>query len=376
MKNRENDVLPYDMIEIILLQLPVKSLLRFKSVSKSWEATISDRKFAANHLRQSKKKNDSFDDGQDDLLLWVGKSSMDFLVFNLDPSKNCRWEMKSLSVLCYCDGLVLLHRHLPYDGSIYRLWNPSSKSEVNISCDPRIHRGGGHDYADVAQGLYYDQSVEDYKIVVTDMKNRYSIYRMRKKLWSDEMKEMEIDIPGEVVWCDKGSSFEGDTYWVVRTRASGKEESFLVCFDSKREKFEKWGMPIGDNDDCKFYLTYLGSRLCLAYSKTKMNQLWFVKRVAGGGSGSAGSWVEFEEAMPLSRNYIKPLRLTNDKEIAREDGWRKSYTMYEYNVVTKTCAEIHVTTTPNGGYPQSPLYLENMFFSSTKSNDDVEESTN
>ncbi|EYU20296.1 hypothetical protein MIMGU_mgv1a018445mg [Erythranthe guttata] len=338
MKKRQTYV-PSEIIENILLRLPVKSLMRFKCVSKSWEATISDPEFIANHLRQAKetKKKKSSSDDDKDLLLWVGKRSL-FIIF---PPSDSYLRERPLTVLCYCDGFVL--------------------------------------------GLYYDPLIKDYKIVATDMKSRYSIYTMGKKSWSHEMKEMEIDIPGTMVCCDKGSPFEGDTYWVLRTRTRTcqMDENFLVCFDSKQEKFEKFPMPIREYDNqCRFFLTYLGDHMCLAYHKAennnfvdrRINQLWFVKRAPGGGGGG-GSSVEFKEAMPFSSSYIESVYLTNENEIALEDGWRKSYTAYKYNLVTKTCAEIKVT--PNTGYPHSPLYLENMFFSSSpnKTRKDTEEST-
>ncbi|KAL7121823.1 hypothetical protein ACP275_01G007600 [Erythranthe tilingii] len=384
MKKRQTYV-PSEIIENILLRLPVKSLMRFKCVSKSWEATISDPEFIANHLRQTKetkKKKKSSSDDDKDLLLWVGKRSL-FIIF---PPSDSYLRERPLTVLCYCDGFVLVRRYLPDHQDIYVLWNPSSRSYRKIPCQPQIHTLSGDDYYDdVAQGLYYDPLIKDYKIVATDMKSRYSIYTMGKKSWSHEMKGMEIDIPGIMVCCDNGSSFEGDTYWVLRTRTRECQidENFLVCFDSKQEKFEKFPMPIREYDNqCRFFLTYLGDHLCLAYHKAennnfvdqRINQLWFVKRAVGGGGGG-GSSVEFKEAMPFSSSYIESVYLTNENEIALEDGWRKSYTAYKYNIVTKTCAEIQVT--PNTGYPRSPLYLENMFFSSSpnKTRKDTEEST-
>ncbi|KAL6563412.1 hypothetical protein OROGR_002371 [Orobanche gracilis] len=45
--------LPQEMIENILPRLPVKSLLRFKSVCKRWRDTISDPEFPQTHLRLS-----------------------------------------------------------------------------------------------------------------------------------------------------------------------------------------------------------------------------------------------------------------------------------------------------------------------------------
>ncbi|XP_057436221.1 putative F-box/kelch-repeat protein At3g17570 isoform X2 [Lotus japonicus] len=42
--------LPEDLIPQILVRLPVRSLLRFKSVCKSWRSLISDPKFGKSHF--------------------------------------------------------------------------------------------------------------------------------------------------------------------------------------------------------------------------------------------------------------------------------------------------------------------------------------
>ncbi|XP_057459122.1 F-box/kelch-repeat protein At3g06240-like [Lotus japonicus] len=50
MKRMKNFSLPVDMMVEILLRLPIKSLLRFKCVCKSWLSLISDPQFAKSHF--------------------------------------------------------------------------------------------------------------------------------------------------------------------------------------------------------------------------------------------------------------------------------------------------------------------------------------
>uniref|UniRef100_A0A0E0L8E6 F-box domain-containing protein n=1 Tax=Oryza punctata TaxID=4537 RepID=A0A0E0L8E6_ORYPU len=45
--------IPEDIVEQILLRLPVKSILRFRSVSKSWRAMVADRRFVRLQLHHS-----------------------------------------------------------------------------------------------------------------------------------------------------------------------------------------------------------------------------------------------------------------------------------------------------------------------------------
>jgi hypothetical protein len=46
------------IVEEILVRLPVKSLVRFKSVCKAWRATISDPIFIRAHLRHCATKRE------------------------------------------------------------------------------------------------------------------------------------------------------------------------------------------------------------------------------------------------------------------------------------------------------------------------------
>lgn len=49
-KNR----VPEDVLIDILIALPIKSLLRFRSLSKSWNSVISDKDFISAYLAQAK----------------------------------------------------------------------------------------------------------------------------------------------------------------------------------------------------------------------------------------------------------------------------------------------------------------------------------
>uniref|UniRef100_A0A7N0TRK1 F-box domain-containing protein n=1 Tax=Kalanchoe fedtschenkoi TaxID=63787 RepID=A0A7N0TRK1_KALFE len=59
---RGSEQLCRDSIREILLKLPVKALVRFKQVSKTWMRIIKSNRFAAEHCRYSAAKNRSGDD--------------------------------------------------------------------------------------------------------------------------------------------------------------------------------------------------------------------------------------------------------------------------------------------------------------------------
>ena len=50
MDTKKKNLLPHELMVEILLRLPVKSLIRFKSVSKPWRSLISDTHFTKSHL--------------------------------------------------------------------------------------------------------------------------------------------------------------------------------------------------------------------------------------------------------------------------------------------------------------------------------------
>jgi hypothetical protein len=49
--------LPDEMVTEVLLRLPVKSLLRFRAVCRSWAATISSDEFCALHMARGGTPN-------------------------------------------------------------------------------------------------------------------------------------------------------------------------------------------------------------------------------------------------------------------------------------------------------------------------------
>ncbi|KAG8369685.1 hypothetical protein BUALT_Bualt14G0039500 [Buddleja alternifolia] len=75
--------LPCEIIQEILSRLPIKSVLRFQIVSKSWNALILEPKFSRVHLNQSKNNSD---DSQRRLFLWQSYVSGQRRVLPMDYS--------------------------------------------------------------------------------------------------------------------------------------------------------------------------------------------------------------------------------------------------------------------------------------------------
>ncbi|XP_059658884.1 F-box/kelch-repeat protein At3g23880-like [Cornus florida] len=149
--------LPCEIICTILSKLPVKSLLQFKCVCKSWRAAISKPQFVKLHLNESIKLNRQklfCSEMLSDPFYSIGYESFDISVEKLSfPCKKYR----KAGVVCTCNGLVLLG--LDHD-KMSVLWNPSIRDYKKFSCPPHIY----DKYK--PKGLCYDSSMDDYKVEI------------------------------------------------------------------------------------------------------------------------------------------------------------------------------------------------------------------
>ncbi|XP_056687820.1 putative F-box protein At1g33530 [Spinacia oleracea] len=134
--------LPDDIIvDHILPKLPVKSLIRFQSVSNYWHKTISSNKFAKKHLEFSSSNTRTilFHNSEDSYFLAYDECSSSLkafakLEYKLTPVKPPippEYEMSNLTYeVGSCNGLVLLRDS--EDCCLY-LWNPATNECYAIS---------------------------------------------------------------------------------------------------------------------------------------------------------------------------------------------------------------------------------------------------
>ncbi|KAL6888849.1 hypothetical protein ACP4OV_009875 [Aristida adscensionis] len=187
--------LPDEIVAQILVRLPVKSLLRFKSVCKAWRATISDPFFTRAHLRSSAARSE-----QDPAFLiyphtlyrvieeeaWPTTFSSEIRLYQWRPGDTTATvlhggdfggEFSMVFWLAHCDGLVLV----PTDTKLY-LFNPATRDAVALPASSRYDNGVqeehvcwhtmGCRYIDLDREVYYsasglgqDPRTGEYKVV-------------------------------------------------------------------------------------------------------------------------------------------------------------------------------------------------------------------
>lgn len=159
--------LPGEVIQNeILTRLPIKSVARFKSVSKSWLSLFSDPQFVKEHNSAAQNPND-YD------CLVAQKSSRIFILSRYKetfilPSDNYK-------LIGSINGLVCLS-----NGRKFSLWNPAIYQSKEFT-----HSSGHYCVLDHI-GFGFDRVSNDYKIVVLSMKKRSAIvYCSKSDSWID-----------------------------------------------------------------------------------------------------------------------------------------------------------------------------------------------
>ncbi|EYU32636.1 hypothetical protein MIMGU_mgv1a008945mg [Erythranthe guttata] len=241
-ENTSRTFLPFDIIECILLKLPSKSLLRFKTVSKSWRSTISDPNFAKIHPQFPNPPN-----------LFLLKRSIDqgFYLVKLH-GKEVREEAVLESpngwnnALCCCNGVLLLTSTywVHWWSREYFLWNPSTRMKTDFSFPPDFGYSGSINLGILA-------TADDFKVVIT-CKEKYAVFSCKSNSWTEKLG---FPYHGSV----PGISVDGAVYWVLRDEKNTKQ---VVCFDSETDELRTLPKPDRISDDCLFQLACLKGGLC------------------------------------------------------------------------------------------------------------------
>ncbi|XP_030942246.1 F-box/kelch-repeat protein At3g23880-like isoform X1 [Quercus lobata] len=171
---------PNDVVEDILGQLPVKSLTRFRCVSKSCDSIITDPTFIAKHFNLNLNQSESLisTNAHSGYLLYTTKDEnsspsskhLCTVVCNNDRTLTqiSRFEIPSLfekySIVGFCNGLFCLASR-DYDlNHIIYLWNPSIRMFKKLLATPltdEVHKR----FKLSVVGLSYNSQNNDFKIL-------------------------------------------------------------------------------------------------------------------------------------------------------------------------------------------------------------------
>ncbi|XP_022714886.1 F-box protein CPR30-like [Durio zibethinus] len=205
---------PTDVITDVLRRLPVKTLVRFKCVSKPWGSLIDDSDFAKLHLHLSFKTNSNV------RLVLDSRAANDDKAYSVDFDSLGNLEQlprpfaTKLSGYCSrifgsCNGLLAVYH---YEAGI-ALWNPSTRTchyLPPLICGDVI-KGDYH-----ILGFGYDVIGNDYKVVKMMVKSgTVMVYSLKANSWR-RIKDCPYVIPYSLK--QDGAYANGSLHWVGDTK--------------------------------------------------------------------------------------------------------------------------------------------------------------
>ncbi|XP_057516265.1 F-box protein CPR1-like isoform X2 [Amaranthus tricolor] len=367
--------LPKEIITEILSRLPVKSLLRFTSVCKSWYFLIKNPNFAKLHLNQSLIS-------QSNRHLILFHHSLYFSQIDLDSNHlsflkiNHPLDHQKTIVLGSCNGVTCISN---FSKSEFFLFNPLTKSHRKL---PSIPIQDPKD--EVIFGFGYDSKNDDYKVLrmlegynyKTDeiFYNEAKVYSLNNHSW----KTVDA-LPYYLFYKNFYGALVNENlhYSVLVEQILDSEYMSIARFDLQTERFSLMSYPIdiygdifksglmlvlGQLDGClclmvNYQTIDLGGLLPLPTNEVqgpllKRVDLWVMKEY-----GKEDSWVRlFSICQPESIGcyiHVLPLVYSGDGRRILLDldalrfGW--------YDLVSNSVDEIIADGLPLG-------YLESSFF--------------
>ncbi|XP_055961584.1 F-box protein CPR1-like [Mercurialis annua] len=284
--------IPIDVISCILSFLPVKSVLRFKCVSKSWHSLISDPHFKKLHLLHSHKSanlvlvfqdQDSLRDC--DAPLFDDIMSGDATHIELPFRRHLQYSIKGI-IMCSCDGLLLM-RNYNNLGPL-TLWNPSTdecRILPTVECD----------FSSTSAGLGYDSSTDDYKVLFRPEKKHcrpgedVMILSLKTNCWR------KINFFKYYCRLENGINLKGSLNWAILKASVSKDNK--VWLSAKIVSFSLANETTTEMEHPRNYPTYsvrlklgvLQGCLCLtetAHPNTSIT-IWLMKEF-----GVTSSWTK------------------------------------------------------------------------------------
>ncbi|KAG5548152.1 hypothetical protein RHGRI_013749 [Rhododendron griersonianum] len=255
---------PMDVVTEILLRLPVRALLRFRCVSKSWRNLIHSWDFVESHLKRSIETKTHLSL----ILTHFSTYSVDF--DSLDNAVELDHMLKSkplgTQVLGSCNGLICLSHGL----DDIAIWNPSTRKCRQLPRAKIDYFEFGH----VSYGFGSDAITDDYKVVKI-FESKVQVCSMRLSSW----KRIQ-DFPYYMRYGRGYGVLVGSAlHWVVTREPDLDNTANLIgAFDLSVEEF--WLVPLPDYSDKTFHvnLGVLDGCLCLtATSYGARSDVWVMK---------------------------------------------------------------------------------------------------
>ncbi|XP_075081984.1 F-box protein CPR1-like [Nicotiana tabacum] len=330
-----------EIFKDILIRLPVRSLLRFSCVSKSWETSISYPYFKTKYLSHAKNDFNSqkllvcqrqfAEDSNSNVYSMFSFYSSSLSTIQLiegvrkhDCPSNCK-PFGMAKIYSSCDVLVLLGIVSESDKQLL-LWNPSTRESIVLPHSELLHH--------TTYGLAYDATSDDYKIL--KLGKSVEILTLKSGSWRTIREiptsvcprtgyEMEIRPCLDVDFAiDPVVFVHGAFHWLGRSH-----NYYVVSFSISSEMHGGISLPermykIDNMQSFDYGISVLGGMLC--FYSTHNNQqgwgafkLWVMKDY-----GVKESWTELFKIRDADLYLAKLIYKYADNEVLLRCRYKES----------------------------------------------------
>ncbi|KAG2684445.1 hypothetical protein I3760_10G077600 [Carya illinoinensis] len=272
--------LPKDLLICILCHLPVKPLLQFRAVSKSWRHLFDSPVFVHLHLKNSIGTGSN-------LALILQKDSvlysveLDLLNDPVELAHPLMCYSHRIQVLGSCNGLLCI-ANVAED---IAFWNPAIRQHKFLPflpAEPNKNSGSSYLGARV-YGFGYDQVHDDHKLVrisqFINLRNdgfvsKVKVYSLRE----NELRDSE-DMPYVLCYTKKnGTLASGCLHWVVNRKFKFDDADLIVAFDLTVERFREVPMPECAVEKFQIDVGVLGGCFCMVANYYDIHvDVWVMK---------------------------------------------------------------------------------------------------
>ncbi|KAM3311015.1 hypothetical protein ACQJBY_031589 [Aegilops geniculata] len=292
---RQVPVIPDEIVFEILVRLPVKAIIRFKSVNKTWHAIISHPFFIGSHLQQSAKnqqRKPSFLitphslDKVIDSEAWPTTFSNHIPFYSwqegqdnacLVHSTTFRGEFGSVHNMVHCDGLVVL----PTNTKVF-VFNPAIHDVL------KLHNGQKDEWEFPTVGLGFDPRTSKYKVArffyrsINFSTRTYSVGMEIFTIGGDDTWRSVAEDPPLPIEPGTVTHFKGSLYLLVWDELVERCPQGVLRFSLEDETFSFICHP--QLQSCKgeqLNFIELGGELCLAQCLDGKQVIWILHSVDG-----------------------------------------------------------------------------------------------
>lgn len=257
-----SDFLPEEVVINILARLPVKSLLRFRCVSKSWKSLISCPNFVSMHIHHSYLSKTPTPSPRILLRHYSRDKKVEVYsvhrnneTFDVEEDIKISFPFRGLAssyfrIVGFCNGLLCLSDDMFGYSNLIMLWNPLVRKKLTLPL-PRSRLENLGPYMFIL-GFGYDVKSKDFKVVRVayvqgdhgyNLPPIVEIFSLKTGNW----REMSTDhLPQSFViehfWSQ--AFVHGKVHWVAyKQRAVSTNENLIMAFDLGSEVFEEIPLP-------------------------------------------------------------------------------------------------------------------------------------